>query len=174
MTKCFRLIGFVLLFLLLLLIILGINSSSEVQISQTHHLQVPLSLIWQYITDAEKIPAWINQMPVNYCESDTFGLITCFENNSNEKNVFTISKIEEKKSLNLILNKNRNNPYIKNYVMEINLKLLRDGTTEINCELRYSLNNYFSKIINKLYFEGYQISLLNKNMESLHTYFEKV
>jgi len=126
------------------------------------------------MTDAEKCQDWINQLPVQYCEGDTNGLITCFENKSKENLVFIISKIEENKSLRLKLNKNRNNLYIKNYVMEIHLKPLRDGTTEINCELNYQLNSYIAKIINKLYFEGHQKSLMDQNMDSLHKYFEKV
>lgn len=174
MTKLFRLIGFVLLFLILLLIILGISSSSEITITQTHHLQVPLSLVWKYMTDPDKCSEWITQFQVQLCNGDTNGVITCYEDEFKLNKLFTISKIEEHKSIQLKLAKSRSNPYIKNYLMKVHLKHLRDGSTEINCELKYQLTSYIAKFINKLYFEGYQKSLLDQNMISLHKYFEKV
>lgn len=174
MNKIFRLIGFILFFIVLLLIFLGINSSSEIQVSQTHHLQAPISLIWQYIIDADKNSQWINQFPIQYCETDTNDNIVCYTDNSKQDIVFMIYKTEEDKSIELVLNRNRYNPYINYYSMNVYLKSLRDGTTEINFELKYNLTSLLAKVVNKLYFEGHQKSLMEKNYESLRRHFEKV
>lgn len=174
MNKFFRLIGFVLFFTMLLVIVLGFYSSSEIRVTQTHHLQAPISLIWQHITDAEKTPEWIKQIPVQYCKKDTNDNIICYSDSSQKNMVFTIIKTEENKSFQLVLNKNRYNPYINYYSMNVHMKSLRDGTTEIDCELNYHLDSIIAKIVNKLYFEGHQKNLMDKNFESLHKYFEKV
>ena len=174
MNKLFRLIGFVLFFLILLLIVLGINSPSEIQVSQTHQLQAPISLIWQYVIDTDKNPEWIKQFPIQYCENDSNDNIICYSDNTKKYIVFTIYKIEEYKSLQLVLNKDRYNPYINYYSMNIYMKTLRDGTTEINCELKYNLSSLLAKVVNKLYFEGHQKSLMEQNFDFLHKHFEKV
>lgn len=174
MNKLFRLIGFILFFLTLLLIFLGINSSSEIQVAQTHYLQAPVSLIWQYVIDTDKNSKWIKQFPIQYCESDTNDNIICYADKSKKNMVFIIYKTEENKSLELVLNKNRYNPYINYYSMNIYLKSLRDGTTEINFELKYNLTSLLAKVVNKLYFEGQQKNLMEQNFESLHKHFEKV
>jgi uncharacterized membrane protein len=156
------------------MIVLGMYSSSDIRITQTYHLQAPVSLIWQHLTDAQNVPVWINQFKVQDCENDTNDCIICYSDYPSKNVVFKIFKIEENKSLQLQLNKNRLNPYINYYSMNVYLKSLRDGTTEINCELNYHLDNIFAKIINKLYFESHQKNLMEKNLKSLHNYFEKV
>jgi hypothetical protein len=174
LNKFFRLIGFSLLFMMLFLIILGIYSSPDIQITQTHQLQAPTASIWQHITDDQKNCDWINQIPIQYCESDSNGIIVCYMENSSKNIISTILKDEENRSLKLKLDKTWDNPYIVDYTMNVHLKTLRDGTTEINCTVQYHLNNIIAKVANKLYFEGQQKNLLNQNLQSIYKYFEKV
>ena len=171
MNKFFRLIGFGLLFMTVFLIILGIYSSPDIRITQTHQLQAPLALIWQHITDEGKSGDWINQIPIRHCESDSNGTIICYTDDSSNDVISTIHKNEENRSLDLKLEKAWNNPYIFDYYMNVHLKSLRDGTTEINCTVNYQLKNIMAKVVNKLYFEGHQKSLMDQNLESLHKYF---
>jgi len=174
LNKFFRLIGFGLLFVMLSLIILGNYSSQDIQISQTHHLQAPMPLIWQHITNEEKISDWIKLIPIQYCVSDTNNVITCFADNNEKIKISTGLKFQERNSINMILEETWHNPYIKDYSLKVHLKSLRDGTTEINFKLQYHLKSIMAKVLNKLYYEGYQKSLIDKNVESLQKHFGRV
>lgn len=174
MNKFFRLIGFSCFFLIIFLIILGNYSPPDINIPQTYYLHAPTALIWQHITDETQSRNWINQIPVQRTECDSGGVINCYIDNSSIDKIFTIHKDDTNRSLDLKLEKTWFNPYICDYRLRIKLKSLRDGTTEINCVLQYHLKNIMAKIVNKIYFEGYQKNLLEKNKESLQKYFEKV
>ena len=153
---------------------MGIYSTPDIKITQTHHLQAPTTLIWQYIATEANSSNWINQIPIQYSISDTNGIISCYTDKSSKNKISTILKDEDNRHLDLILEKQWFNPYISDYNLNVKLKSLRDGTTEINCTLHYNLKNVMAKVVNKLYFEGHQRSLMEQNLESLYKYFEKV
>ena len=174
MNKLFRLIGFCLLFAMLCLIILGFYSSQDIQISQTHHLQAPMPLIWQHITQEDKFSNWIKLIHIQYCVSDTNNIITCFADNIEKIKISSGSKFQEGHSLHMKLEESWHNPYIKNYSLTVHLKSLRDGTTEINYNLQYHLKSIMAKVLNKIYYEGYQKNLIEKNVQSLQKNFGRV
>jgi hypothetical protein len=154
--------------------VLGIYTSPQVTVSQTEHLRAPGTLIWQYVSEESNFSKWINQFPISNCKGDSGKVIICYRDSSFSKRVCSVQIEEDKRIVQLILDESYNNPGIKDYVLKINLKSLRDGTTEINCKVQYRLNSLAARVANKLYFEGNQKNLLVKNMDYLHTYFEKV
>jgi len=170
-NKFFRIIGFGLFFISVFLVILGFYSLSEIQISQTQYLQAPTTLIWQHITNEEKFGDWIFQLPIQDCVVDTNNIIICYSDTVHKNKIFTIQKDLESKSINFTLDEKWHNPFIYDYSLMIHLKSLRDGTTEINCTLQYRLKNIMARVINKLYFEGYQKNLMEKNVEFLQKHF---
>ena len=171
MNKFFRLIGFGLLFIIIFLIILGFYSVSDIQLSHTQYLPAPTTLIWQHITNEEKLSNWIYQVPIQDCVSDTNNIIICYSDNNKKNKISTIHRDIENKSINLVLDEKWHNPFIYDYSLMVHLKSLRDGTTEINCTLHYRLKNIMARVINKLYFEGYQKKLIEKNVKSLQKHF---
>ena len=174
MIKLFRIIGFILFFILISVFVLGFYSSDQITVSQTDHFRAPGALIWQYISEESNFNEWINQFPITGCKIDLNNEIICFTDSSFTEKICTIQVEEEMRHVKLILDDRYNNPGISDYVFNINLKLLRDGTTEINCKVQYQLNSLVARVANKLYFEGNQKNILVKNLEYLHTYFEKV
>jgi hypothetical protein len=174
LNKLFRISGFGLLFICIGACVLGLYSASVVQLVHTDHLRAPASLIWQYISEEDNLNEWMNLVPINSCENDSSGKIICFGDQKKSKIISTIVKDEKNRSLTLILDESLYNPEIGDYVFNLNLKTLRDGTTEINYKLNYKLNSLVAKVVNKLYFEGNQRNLLEKNFEYLHKYFEQV
>lgn len=124
--------------------------------------------------DETNVDKWLGQFPIKNTEIDNNGIITCYADIGAKKKITTIIPNEDNRSLLLLLEKSWFNPYINDYAMDIKLKSLRDGTTEINCIVKYELKSLVAKIFNKLYYEGRQKDYIEGNQDALHKYFEKV
>lgn len=162
---------------MLLIVILGIYSPSQITIQQTQHVLAPHSQVWQLITDAEKTSMWFEHIKSVTSVKDndiSNNLQFRYHLKSHDYLDLNIKKFKLNDSLLFELSGHKNNPMIHNYNIEVKLKPLRDGTTEINCKINYDINSFTAKIVNRIYFESSQKEMLDNTLYALKKYLEKV
>jgi len=169
----FRIVGFLLLLILLALIFWGVYSPSLINIEQTQHFAAPNTTIWQLITNPEKTSRWLD-----ITENANFIILNDsvfqFYEDTIKVNTFIICELKENEFFRLKYNKSHDTPLINNYNLGVQVKSLRDKTTEINCQITYNLSSITGKIANIFYFEGQQRNLLQQGLGSLKKYLEKM
>jgi uncharacterized membrane protein len=154
----------------------GFLSHPETSLSCTTVIESPKAIVWQYLTNSEKIVQWrkdISKVEILNMQGMKYGGVLKYYQNNTEYQERIIEWIPEKK-ICLQRLEDINYPLLDNILTMIEIKALVDGSTEINIILKYNVKSFFSRIYNKIYLRGYFTDQYEKHLLVLKNILEKV
>jgi uncharacterized membrane protein len=180
MYNILRILAIIILLILIFLIFVGLVAEPQTHISCTEIINSPVTIVWQIITDPEKLPDWYDQVLKVEIESKNpiakDVVLRLYHSRSGEKNFHEV-RVEEfilEKQLSLMRIKSEGNTLLKEYKQDFRLKSLLDGTTEVTHNISYQPATFFTRIFNKLFLQKELRNQCSEMLQKLKQVIEKV
>jgi hypothetical protein len=161
---------------LLFLSLTGALTNSKTALSFTSVVDSPSTVIWQYITDPDKISRWQNDADkiemVNMQEMKK-GTILKVHYKQFIYNEKIVEWFPERKLNRQVIGSNKY-PLLTNFITSIELKPLKQGSTEINIAIEYTVMSFFTKIYNQIYLRRHFANQYKENLANLKNLVEKI
>ena len=180
MYAILRIVSIIIFLVLAFLIFVGLVAEPQTQISCTEIINSPTTIVWQILTDTEKMPDWYDQVLRVELENkgpiDKNSVLILYYSRSRERN-FNKVRVEDfisEKQLSLKKIDIGSKALLKDYTREFKLKSLLDGTTEVTHQISYRPTTFFSRIFNKLVLEKETGKQCSEILHKLKQVLEKV
>jgi len=175
-----RIIATILVLAALFFTFIGITTPADTGFSQTEVILSPAQVVWQVLTDPERMPIWQPGLTnVSVAGSGTLreGIILRGYARRYDPGLYhedKIIRLTPEKNLTLMRIKSEQNTMIRDYSQEYELKKLLDGTTEMTCRIFYRCPGFISRIYNRLYEQKVIENRSRDNIRRLKNYIEKI
>jgi hypothetical protein len=160
------------------MIIVGIFAPKNTYLSRTQVIKSPVGVVWRQLVTIENYASWqsqIEKVTNNNGGQVAEGTILLFFMKNYEQSVFhevQVTDYEPDKKLTIERIGVNENPLLKEYKTNFNLKPLLDGTTEITIEITYKPASFVTRIYNQLYLKGSISNICEKNLLALRDLIE--
>jgi|GEM_PF-4158369 len=172
--KTFTIISTLLLVFFSALLILGVLSASDSNVRVSGIVEAPQAVILKVLLDIENHNQWWTVIEEQEYTPETNSRRVIYSLGS--RKVIMQEKIQYLPTENTLLFK-QNDPipraHIQNWLMEISLRDLADGNTEIIWQIHYQVKPIFVKVLNGVFLKPMLNSMIRKNIQSLKTFIER-
>jgi len=172
--RTFTIISTLLLVFFSALLILGVLSASDSNVRVSGIVEAPLAVVLKALLDIENHEQWWKAIAEQEYTPETNARRVIYIIGS--RKIILQEKIQYLPAENTLLFK-QNDPipraHIQNWLMEINLRDLADGNTEIIWQIRYQVKPIFVKVLNGVFLKPMLNSMIRKNIQSLKTFIER-
>jgi uncharacterized membrane protein len=175
----FRILGFVLIVIILLLVGVGLFSSPETRFTLNENIESPVTVVWRTLLDTDHIPGWIsNSTKVEVTHMSQLKLnaeITYFVPAANNEVIYKerlVNFIPDKRITFRDIHAGKI-PLQKNYIRDYQLKSLLDGSTEINATIQYTCNGIIPRILDRLYLRAANMATFREQLKYIKRHIEK-
>ncbi|MEJ2053004.1 MAG: SRPBCC family protein [Calditrichaceae bacterium] len=171
--KFFAILASVFLLFFTLILILGVISGSESDVNESITVEAPQVVVLRILIDMDNYQQWCPNITESRYNPDTRERETTYM--FGDRPVLVHEKVQMIQNENIFLFTAQNNKprgYMQNIVNEIRLKENADGTTEINWDIRYTLEPMLSKILNLFFVKPVLSRTLRQNLTSLKALIE--
>jgi uncharacterized membrane protein len=175
-----RIIATILVIAGLFLTIISITTPADTGFSQTEVILSPTQVVWQVLTDPERMPVWqpgLTNVTVAGNVALSEGTILQVYSRRYDPGLYhkdKVIRLTPEKNLTLMRIKSEQNTMIRDYSQEYELKKLLDGTTEMTCRIFYRCPGFISRIYNRLYEQKVIENRSRDNIRRLKNYIEKI
>ena len=163
----------------ILLLTIGISFETESEIQHAVIINQPTSLVWRKLIAMEGWEEWRGE--IKHLENRNTGKIQiasafiCYPSDDlAESFEEEITSLVDNRKIEIIRKTKTGQSVLLNYRTEFLLKSLKDGTTEVNWISRYRSATIMGRLYNFLYFNRYQHSMMNHDLNKLKEIMERV
>jgi len=166
--------------MIVFLIFVGLTAEPETQISCTEIINSPVTIVWQILTDPDRMPEWYDQAfrveldGKNPMEKNAVLILYYSRSRESNFNKVKVENFDAEKQLSLKKSDAGSTYLLKDYKQDFKLKSLLDGTTEITCHLSYQPATFFTRIFNKLFLQKKLDNQCSAMLHKLKLVIEKV
>jgi carbon monoxide dehydrogenase subunit G len=171
MYNILKLLAILFLLTLIFLVIIGLTAKPESSVNCTEIIRSPATVVWQILTDPDKMPQWyggIEKVELEKRQSIEKNVDLRLFDPKLGNGIYYRVRIEDfvlEKQISLIRIGSGSNKLLQDYKQDFQLKSLLDGTTEISYKISYRSATFLTRIFNKLYLRK---ELQNQGIERLH------
>lgn len=171
MYHILKLLALLFLLTLIFLVIIGLTAKRESSVICTEIIRSPTTVVWQILTDPDKMPQWYGGIEKVELEKrlpiEKNVILRLFDRKLGYGKYyeFRIEDFVLEKQISLLRIGSRSNKLLQDYKQDFQLKSLLDGTTEISHKISYQSATFLTRIFSKLYL---QKELQNQGIERLH------
>lgn len=172
--KTFTIVSTLLLIFFSVLLILGVLSASDSNVRVSGIIEAPKAVVMKVLLDIENHQQWWKTIKGQEYFPETNRRNVTYILDS--RKIIVPEKIQYLPSENTLIFR-QNDPipraHIQNWMMELSLRELADGNTEIIWQIHYQIKPIFVKVINRLFLKPNLRAMIRQNIQSLKTFIER-
>ena len=176
MYTIYKVIAILFLLFILFISLIGFFSKRDTTLKYATVTESPSPVVWQYITDLEKIVQWrqkIDKMEIQNMKEMNNDAVIKYYQNGMEYQERVIEWIPGKKVTFQRID-DKSYPIFSNIITSLEINALIGGSTEINIIFKYKLQTFFARIYDTLYLKHYFKDQYEKELSDLKDTLEKV
>ena len=175
-----RVLAVLVLVIVVLFVLAGVTGPSKSQFTITEQVNSPVTVVWQAMTNPDKIAEWNSDLSRVEMTGDgnlSVGTeyISYFRADRNQ--VFSrekVTKFNADQQITLAAVTGTKKSLLTNFEKDYRFKSLLDGSTEIAVTISYRPAGYFARAVDKIYLLGRMNMRYNRQLLSLKRFIEKL